>query len=66
MQRRVVTKRIVSPDGKVIAEVTSEVVADQVSQSVEVSADGTYTRVRSCGQSGGSVRVTSRVFSTDT
>lgn len=50
MQRKVVNKRIVSPDGKVIAEVRSEVItSDTESQSahqsirIEISSDGKGT-----------------------
>jgi Fibrinogen alpha C domain len=48
MQRKIITKRIVSPDGKVIAEVTSEVLTSEHGQSysqqsinVQVSSNGT-------------------------
>jgi hypothetical protein len=48
MQRKVITKRIISPDGKVIAEVSSEVAISEQGKSysqqsinVQVSSDGT-------------------------
>ncbi len=52
MQRKIITKRIVSPDGKVIAEVTSEVSTSDDSASyseqsinVQVSSTGSSTSV---------------------